>query len=94
MLNKNDIVFFTYFNRACHFFPALTQAQHIKVEKMRTETAVTYSVDDISGVDVLQREENVHCITNDEKQVGKQDCWLLLKRAANTANTKPGRLCE
>lgn len=42
-------------------FSALAQAQHIKAEEMsRTETAATYSVDDISGVDVLQREENVH----------------------------------
>lgn len=47
--------------QALSLFSAFAQAQHIKAEEMsRTETAATYSVDDISGVDVLQREENVH----------------------------------
>lgn len=48
-----------------HIVPGpVTFFQHIKAEEMsRTETAATYSVDDVSGVDVLQREENVHSIT-------------------------------
>lgn len=63
---KQNTASFTYCARPCHFFQHLHKAE----EKSWTETAATYSVDDVSGVDVLQREENRG---GENEQVKKKD---------------------